>query len=55
LLRRQNNFSVGLDKVSDVFALVFLATFISTILGASLGTLGLFVGGKIAIADLWPT
>jgi two-component system, NarL family, sensor histidine kinase FusK len=55
LLRRQNNFSVKLDKVSDVFALVLLAAFISTILGASLGTLGLFVGGKIAVADLWPT
>ena len=55
LLRRQNNFSVGLDKVSDVFALVLLAAFISTILGASLGTLGLFVGGKIAAADFGPT
>jgi signal transduction histidine kinase len=55
LLRRQNNFSVALDKVSDVLRLVLLAAFVSTIMGASLGTLGLFVGGEISVADFGST
>jgi|APLak6261669570_1056073.scaffolds.fasta_scaffold00037_22 signal transduction histidine kinase len=55
LLGRQANFSLALDKVSDVLALVILAAVGSTFVGASLGTLGLFVGGEIAIADVWST
>jgi signal transduction histidine kinase len=51
LLRSRLNFSVALDKVSDVFSLVLLAAAVSPIIGASLGTLGLFMGGKIAVAD----
>lgn len=55
LLRRLNNFSVTLDKASDVLALSLLAAFVSTAMGASLGTLGLFVGGEITAADFGPT
>jgi two-component system, NarL family, sensor histidine kinase FusK len=55
LLRRQQNFSLALDKVSDVLALLVLAAMGSTIVGASFGTLGLIVGGKIAFADIGST
>ena len=51
LLKRQKNFSVVLDKVSDVLKLVLIAALGSTIVGASFGTLGLYVGGKIPVAD----
>ncbi len=52
LLKRQKNFSVVLDKVSDVLKLVLLGAIGSTIVGASFGTLGMFVGGEISEADL---
>ena len=55
LLRCLINFSVTLDKASDVLALTLLAAFVSTAMGASLGTLGLFVGGEIAFADVEAT
>ena len=51
LLKRQKNFSVVLDKVSDVLKLVLIAALGSTIVGASFGTLGLYAGGKIPVAD----
>lgn len=51
LLKRQKNFSLVFDKVSDVLMLVLLAAIGSTIVGASFGTLGLFVGGEISVAD----
>ena len=51
LLKRQKNFSVAFDKVSDVLMLVLLAAIGSTIVGASFGALGLFVGGEISVAD----
>ena len=51
LLRRWSNFSVALDKVSDVLLLILLAAFGSTIVGASYGTLGLIVGEEITFAD----
>lgn len=55
LLRRQKNFSIALDKVTDVIALVILAALISTIVGASFGTLGLIASGEIATDDIGPT
>ena len=55
LLRYRINFSNALDKVSDVLALVLFAAVISTIVSASFGTLGLFIGGQIVVADLGPT
>jgi len=55
LLRHLNNFSVTLDKASDVLALVLFAAFVSTAIAASFGTLGMFVGGEIAAADFGPT
>jgi signal transduction histidine kinase len=51
LLRRWNNFSLALDRVSDVLALILLAAFGSTIVGATFGTLGLIVGEEITFAD----
>jgi signal transduction histidine kinase len=51
LLRRWSNFSVALDKVSDVLLLILLAAFGSTIVGASYGALGLIVGEEITSAD----
>ena len=51
LLRRWNNFSVALDKVSDVLLLILLAAIGSTIVGASYGTLGLIAGEEITFAD----
>jgi two-component system, NarL family, sensor histidine kinase FusK len=51
LLRRWSNFSVALDKVSDVLLLILFAAFGSTIVGASYGTLGLIVGEEITFAD----
>ena len=51
LIKRRKNFSFALDKVSDVLMLVLLAAIGSTIVGASFGTLGLFVGGEISVAD----
>jgi signal transduction histidine kinase len=51
LLRRWNNFSVALDRLSDVLALILLAAFGSTIVGATFGTLGLIVGEEITFAD----
>jgi len=51
LLRRWNNFSVALDKVSDVLLLILLAAFGSTIVGATFGTLGLIAGEEITFAD----
>ncbi len=51
LLKRQKNFSVELDKVSDVLKLVLIAALGSTIVGASFGTLGLYAGGMIPVAD----
>jgi integral membrane sensor domain MASE1 len=51
LLRRWNNFSVVLDRLSDVLALILLAAFGSTIVGATFGTLGLIVGKEITFAD----
>jgi len=51
LLKRQKNFSVVLDKVSDVLKLVLIAALGSTIVGASFGTLGLYASGKIPVAD----
>jgi signal transduction histidine kinase len=55
LLRSQDDFSIALDKVSDVLQLVLLAAFVSTTVSASLGTLGLFVGSEISVADFGPT
>jgi two-component system, NarL family, sensor histidine kinase FusK len=46
LLRRWNNFSVALDKASDVLALILLAAFGSTIVGATFGTLGLLAAKR---------
>ncbi len=51
LLKRWNNFSVALDKVSDVLLLILLAAIGSTIVGASYGTLGLIAGEEITFAD----
>ena len=55
LLKRQNNFSNTLDKVSDVLALALFGSVVSTIVSASFGILALFVGGEIAFADIGPT
>jgi signal transduction histidine kinase len=51
LLKRWNNFSVALDKVSDVMAFILLAAFSSTIVSATFGTLGLIAGEEITFAD----
>ncbi|HLF97506.1 MAG TPA: MASE1 domain-containing protein [Methylococcaceae bacterium] len=55
LLRRRNNFSYALDKVSDVLALFLFAAVIGTTASASLGTLGLFLGDEIAWGDFGTT
>ena len=55
LLRRWNNFSFALDRVSDVLLLILLAAFGSTIVGATFGTLGLIAGKEIAFADFGST
>lgn len=55
LLRRRNNFSNALDKVSDVLKLVLFAAVMSTTASASFGTLGLLLGGEIAGADFGST
>ena len=51
LLRRWNIFSIALDRVSDVLALILLAAFGSTIVGATFGTLGLIAGEQITFVD----
>ncbi|MGR9037023.1 MAG: MASE1 domain-containing protein [Gammaproteobacteria bacterium] len=55
LLKRLDNFSNALDKVSDVLALTLSAAVISTAVSASFGTLGLLAGDEITMADLAPT
>lgn len=55
LLGRWSKFSHALDRVTDVFALVLLAAVFSTILSATLGTLGLLVGKEIAVVDFLKT
>lgn len=54
LLKRLNNFSITLDKTSDVLALG-LAAFVSTLLGSLLGTVGLLIGGDSATVDFTST
>ena len=55
LLMRRPGFSNALDKVSDVLALVLFAGILSPTVSASLGTLGLFAGGEIAVSDIGST
>jgi signal transduction histidine kinase len=55
LLKKIPNFSLELDKVSDVLALLLIAACGSTLLGASFGSIGLFCTGQIVAADLWTT
>jgi two-component system, NarL family, sensor histidine kinase FusK len=52
LLKRNKDFSVAMDKVSDVFSLVVLAAFVSTIISASFGTLGLIMGEQLNAANI---
>lgn len=52
LLRFKQQFSIALDQVSDVLALIVLGTFGSTMVAATLGALGLLAGGKIT-SDLF--
>lgn len=51
LLRRRKDFSIDLDKVSDVFALSLSAAMLSTAISATLGTLGLLASREIAAGD----
>ena len=51
LLKRLNNFSITLDKTSDVLALGLPAAFVSALLGSLLGTVGLLIGGDGATVD----
>ncbi|MBS3951840.1 MAG: MASE1 domain-containing protein [Methylomicrobium sp.] len=47
LLRLNHQFSIALDQVSDVLALIVVGTFGSTMVAATLGALGLLAGGEI--------
>lgn len=55
LLRRLANFSLSLDKVSDVLALLLISACGSTLLAASFGSLGLLASNLISSTELWPT
>ncbi len=55
LLRRLPDFSLSLDKVSDVLALLLIAACGSTLLAASFGSLGLFASNLISSTEIWPT
>ncbi|MGR8930141.1 MAG: sensor histidine kinase [Gammaproteobacteria bacterium] len=47
LLKRQQDFSIALDKTSDVLHLLILAASGSTMIGAAFGGLALYVNGEI--------
>jgi len=55
LLGSRKTFSSALDKVTDVLALLLIVALMSTTVSASLGTLGLYVGGEIGVPDLLST
>ncbi|MCD2452322.1 MASE1 domain-containing protein [Methylicorpusculum oleiharenae] len=49
LLRFKHQFSIALDQVSDVMALIAIGTFGSTMVAASFGALGLLAGEEITL------
>lgn len=55
LLKRQPQFSITLDKNRDVLKLLILAACGSTMVGATLGTLGLYADGEINQSDFEAT
>ncbi len=55
LINRIKQFSLDLDKVSDVLILVLIAAIASTSIGASFGSLGLVLNGGITPYDRYTT
>ena len=58
LLRRVGGFGPGLERVRDVLSLVVFGAVISTLVSASIGVMGLLVGGAISwahVPSLWRT